>query len=702
MDRLRKAIISRERGAALIIVLAFVVLLTGVSVAYLSRTTSDRQVAHGSFNQSKADQLVASAMDNIIGDLRKEIANGSTATTQADGTKVYTPTAAANMIPQRSGNAAGVPNLIRRSVRLDSLTGSPGMPSRASAVNSTTDVSANGRYVTPARWNTHYLVPKQNTGTDDSIPIDAFANATPDWVFVTSDPANTDAGRRVITGPDPLVIGRYAYALYDESGLLDMNVAGYPTGTTATQSGRKGSVAFADLTALGNYPIPNGPPPAGAAYQVDKLVGWRNYATTQPTNLFPDANFAANFQSDATRAAAYFTSIINNTSGFLSTSTATWNVTTKDVRTDQSFVQRQELIGFRSTTGFSSNALQYLSTFSRETNSPSFSPSTPTATNPNFLSIRATTGFTRFDGTTAVVGEPLVKTRFPLSRLAWITYKGPSATLVTTDPVYTALINAGVSPTTISAGTAVNIKKCFGLTFGLNVGDPWTYTNPAGTVAASRILRLDEVATAGREPDFFELLQAGILSGSLGQNTGGGVTGGNVFPDVHMSNTTHHILSIGAAIIDQADPDSIPMRIQFSPSLTIWSAYGVENLPYITQLYPIAGTSPDTSTQWATYLLFQLWNPHQNAPANYPVSVRLRVDGAIGIFTGGNGETWTADTTPQIIANGNNAGQSVTLNSTLSFSVPAPLTLANTTNAAVAPGPPAGGAFAALAWPPVP
>src|SRR5437868_11010801 len=254
MNSWSKAEFSRERGAALIIVLAFVVLLTGVSVAYLSRTTSDRQVAHGSFNQSKADQLVASAMDNIIGDLRKEIANGSTAITQADGTTVYTPTAAANMIPQRSGNAAGAPNLIRRSVRADSLSGSPGMPSRASAVNSTADVSANGRFVTPARWNTHYLVPKQNTGTDDSIPIDAFANTTPDWVFITSDPTNTDAGRRVITGPDPLVIGRYAYAIYDESGLLDMNVAGYPTGTTATQSGRKGSVAFADLTALGNYP----------------------------------------------------------------------------------------------------------------------------------------------------------------------------------------------------------------------------------------------------------------------------------------------------------------------------------------------------------------------------------------------------------------------------------------------------------------
>src|SRR6266498_2819407 len=500
MDRLRKAIISRERGAALIIVLAFVVLLTGVSVAYLSRTTSDRQVAHGSFNQSKADQLVASAMDNIIGDLRQEILRGSASPAPSFGSGnnvyyVYTATSAANMVPRRSGDLAAAPNLIRRSVSPDNIV-APGLPSFASAVNSAPADPANPRRgdVTKARWNKHYLVPKADTTNDGTDPIAAFT--APDWVFVTSDTTNRDAGRKIIPSPDQTVIGRYAYAIYDESGLLDMNVAGYPTGTTATQSGRKGSVAFADLTALGNYPIPNGPPPAGAAYQVDKLVGWRNYATTQPSNLFPNADFAANFQSDATRAAAYFTSIINNTSGFLSTSTATWNVTTKDVRTDQSFVQRQELIGFRSMTGFSSNALQYLSTFSRETNSPSFSPSTPagstidyaalastsTAINPNFLLRRATTTFPRFDGTTAVVGEPLVKTRFPLSRLAWITYKGPSAVVYAAnnnDPVITALTNLGVSLSEIKAGTAANIQTCFGLTFGVNAGDPWTYSHGA-------------------------------------------------------------------------------------------------------------------------------------------------------------------------------------------------------------------------------
>src|SRR5207248_9709249 len=133
--------------------------------------------------------------------------------------------------------------------------------------------------------------------------------------------------------------------------------------------------------------------------------------------------------------------------------------------------------------------------------------------------------------------EPLVKTRFPLSRLAWITYKGPSASLATTDQVYLDLISAGVSPTTISAGTANNIKRCFGLTFGGNVGDPWTYTNPLGTTPSNTIMTLAQVAALNqREPDFFELLQAGILSGSLGQNTGGGVTGGDGFSELHISS----------------------------------------------------------------------------------------------------------------------------------------------------------------------
>src|SRR5207248_8134340 len=201
--------------------------------------------------------------------------------------------------------------------------------------------------------------------------------------------------------------------------------------------------------------------------------------------------------------------VLGNSNGFLSVNSGTWNA-----RIDQSFVQRQELIGFRKTVGstnsFSTNVLQYLSTFSRETNSPSWKP-TRNATdmgapdngpgsiyayadnansdmtteghppiNSNVLLRRVAFSFTRFDGTTAVVGEPLVKTRFPLSRLAWITYKGPSAVVYAAnpnDPVILALTGASVSIPTIQAGTLANIKACFGLTFptGGTAGSPWTY-----------------------------------------------------------------------------------------------------------------------------------------------------------------------------------------------------------------------------------
>src|ERR1700758_482303 len=213
MDWLPKRINSHERGAALLIVLAFVVLLTGVSVAYLSRTTSDRQVAHGSFNQSRADQLAASAMDNIIGDLRQEILRGSASPAPSFGSGnnvyyVYTPTSTANMVPQRSGNLAAAPNLIRRSVSPDNIV-SPGLPSFASGVNSAPLDPANPKRgdITKARWNKHYLVPKLNTGDNSTDPITSFT--APDWVFVT------DQSPAVITTPNNSVIGRYAFAIYD-------------------------------------------------------------------------------------------------------------------------------------------------------------------------------------------------------------------------------------------------------------------------------------------------------------------------------------------------------------------------------------------------------------------------------------------------------------------------------------------------------
>src|SRR5437870_13417313 len=108
----------REHGVALIIVLAFIVLLMILVLAYFSRTISDRQVSQGSFNQSKVDLVAASAMDLIIGGVRQEITGPSPTPTPP-----YLPLTNANMLPTRFGYPSGapdpIPNLIRRSVRED-------------------------------------------------------------------------------------------------------------------------------------------------------------------------------------------------------------------------------------------------------------------------------------------------------------------------------------------------------------------------------------------------------------------------------------------------------------------------------------------------------------------------------------------------------------------------------------------------------
>src|SRR5438093_1639459 len=187
MDSLRKAISSRERAAALIIVLAFVVLLTGLTLAYFTRTTSDRQVAQSSFHQSKVDQIAATGMNLVIGAVRQEITGPNPTPTPP-----YLPVTAANMLPIRSGNppiVGGVdpiPNLIRRSVRSDPIL-APGLSSFASAVNSTIDVSANGRSITLPRWNKHYLIPRPvGANPTDTTPISGANGFTaPDWVILT-------------------------------------------------------------------------------------------------------------------------------------------------------------------------------------------------------------------------------------------------------------------------------------------------------------------------------------------------------------------------------------------------------------------------------------------------------------------------------------------------------------------------------------
>jgi hypothetical protein len=383
MKRLLHSRDAASKGAALMIVLALVVLVTGLALAYFTRTTTDRQLAQASYNDTSADLLARSALDIVVGDFKQEIISDPRVATRND------------IQPQRYGDA-GIPNLIRRS-----YSGDP--TGRTSSVPSTSS-SANGRAISTTRWNSHYLIPRGNPGDTNVNPSPTPTFIAPDWVLVTA--------QGLSPSPSPnAVIGRYAFAVYDEGGLLDMSVAGgpidHPNDSTnrswpslagcsspsptpwLVNVGRKGILGFADLSALpasGSTNLPQ--------FQVDNIVGWRNYAMTQriganfgregtnPTYAgagvgdcpkqdwfgsyllyFGDPPFSIDSLSDKLLASQYpFTSVAN-----YAYPTPAPGVTP---RTDQAITTRQQLLNLRSSLNFSQNVLQYMGTFSRERNRP--------------------------------------------------------------------------------------------------------------------------------------------------------------------------------------------------------------------------------------------------------------------------------------------------------------------------------------------
>ena len=125
---------AASKGAALMIVLAFVVLLTGMALAYFNRTTTDRQLAQSSYTDTSSDLLVRSALDIVVNDFKQDIRNNPTVS-------------ATNIQPTPYGTpiTRDIPNLIRRS-----FSGDP--TGRTSSVSSTA-VSANGRSINLPRWN---------------------------------------------------------------------------------------------------------------------------------------------------------------------------------------------------------------------------------------------------------------------------------------------------------------------------------------------------------------------------------------------------------------------------------------------------------------------------------------------------------------------------------------------------------------------
>ena len=149
--------------------------------------------------------------------------------------------------------------------------------------------------------------------------------------------------------------------------------------------GRKGSLAFANLTALPAIPTAITPTtPVGSmgnflnTTAINKMMGWRNYATThQPAAFFPNGNPwfppAPDYPPDPTKD--LFAKNFLGAAYPLATSFTTVSTAVQNNRTDQAAMSRQQLIKLQRSLDnpsgqFPQSLLQYLGTFSSESNRP--------------------------------------------------------------------------------------------------------------------------------------------------------------------------------------------------------------------------------------------------------------------------------------------------------------------------------------------
>ena len=648
-----KGISKRDQcrsGAALIIVLALVTLVSILLLAYFINVQFEANATQSYSGELTANQIALSGLDRQIADLDQEIVAGSTSMAGPTATSptYYKPVSPLAMVPGRyTDTATTYTNLIRvsssnsaqYSAAFPSSTYTQSsLPVNLALISSTLTPSSDGRYISAARWGKPQLMVSGET-----MPA-------PDWILMTRSgptnaaglhfgPTGTTLNNRTPTNPN-YVEGRYAYAVYDEGGLLDSTVAGAPIVATADETGNRGSLALAPLT---NSVFTSQNPPT-------PLITWRNAVT-------------------GVRESSYTNYVYNvaPTNGFLRVQPG-----------DNTFLSRQDLIAYANYQAQSGNttiqnALPYLGTFNHSLNAPAYIPPA-TAASPNFdfLTLRFANGGTVNSGgnllqsRTVNRGDFLLTRRFPLSRLAWVTYNGP----LTTPP-----------PGQTSAPSVYDIWRAFGLVWD-STNNMWDYVSGAGSsppsasAVKSTIETLAQVAaeTPPRDPDFFELLQAGILNSSIGQTGGKQAQGASSLilgacGDVsgYDSVTTYHIMQIGANILDQASPDSYSIAIQVGTNASdTWAStdtfspgskrtfFGVENLPYISRIIdtyerwvvpplPLVNTHKIPSGTFpgrvykepyvGTWLQIELWNPHQQANLNtstlYPRAIRIVATGTV-------------------------------------------------------------------------
>jgi hypothetical protein len=657
----RASFLSTE-GSALLIVLCFVVLLTIVVAAFLTQSILHRQIFSARAGQTEVDVLASDTIEFMKADLRQEILSGSTnnpavySANNSSGVAVplYIPSANQTVVPSRTGFVPGpvttdpYANIVKISKYQTNFFGSVANPSayitgtypspNYASPSSTGDSSLNGRYIDNATtgWTTN--------GWDKPQLIDttAYPNALqsgqiplPDWIYVTT------SGRKptAITAPEPDVVGRYAYVVYDEGGLLDVNSAGCDSTkmspADAYDVARKASLGFADLTQI---------PGINTTIQ-QALVAWRNH-TTSSTSYAPAAT------SYPTNAPGYLQYLVDSSlnKGFLKASPG-----------DQRFLSRQDLIAYAPTLGMPTQSLAYLGTFSRAINAPTWTPgdvSTETLTvngspttyaanaesgtwvgsgqaepvyNRDIINVRwpADVTFTRpkLDDDTGTLtetvtfhkGDPVVQHRFPLSKIALLSNPAAKTSSASSQGTvaWAVLYYFGLKwDTTGDASNDVRNPAEF---------EPhWEYCNCRNFVngdgtAGSGVKYQNSIAEVAvgsstpentifknREPDFFEMLQAGILRGSTSED---------------------NLFDIGLCAIDQATPSDVPDLMSLAPGGANREWIGRKNLPYFCEMlfWPYRPKYDPNRDTIEAYFVPVLWNPHRNASTPSTTVTNFRI-----------------------------------------------------------------------------
>ena len=238
---------KRQQGTALVIILSAIVLISVLVGVFISQATLNRQISSSSAGSYRAEIVAQTGIDTVLGDLRDEIVAGSIIHTVGD-VKIYQPVTNFTVVPSRIGDM-GYPNVFKRSVGGLSFWAGPGLsasgPVRAATGNSATNISANGRFVKAERWNAPYLL-----GTN--LPV---GFASPDWVLIgrrgaftnMTTPPSLSSLSDPAAGNTNFVTGRFTYMIYNEGGLLDATIAGFPSTMDAIFKAKKGFMPQVDL-----------------------------------------------------------------------------------------------------------------------------------------------------------------------------------------------------------------------------------------------------------------------------------------------------------------------------------------------------------------------------------------------------------------------------------------------------------------------